>query len=216
MADALDVSSLHNTHQPNEEGKVLADSPPPEIIEEDGTVLLILPSSAGEIRAERESVEPTSHSPAEPCASTTPPDQTEDQHCPALYDGLVWMEEIELLRDEAHPPKTSLDVAIAVCNIPGNPSWQSKSTSQWHRASVGRGRGGTAIRRSLAENLEDLSYRPDAMRRLRRRDQVEGQGYLWAVYVRIERDCADGRAILLWWKASDPGEFKMGSAEYWE
>eukprot|EP00965_Chrysotila_dentata_P197967 6178519-Pleurochrysis_carterae.AAC.2 len=80
---------------------------------------------------------------------------------------------MELLRDEARPPETSLDVTVAVCNIPGDPLWQTKSTSQWHRASIGRGRGGTAIRRSVAEILEDLFYRPDAVRRHRRRDQVE-------------------------------------------
>eukprot|EP00965_Chrysotila_dentata_P068010 2249657-Pleurochrysis_carterae.AAC.2 len=164
-------------------------------VEQDGIAVLILSPSASEGQAEKESVEPTPHSPAGPCASTTPPDRTEDEHCPALYDGPVWIEEMELLR-EAHPPETSLDVTIAVCNIPGNPSWQSKSTSQWHRASVGRGRGGTVIRRSMAEKLDDLSYQPDAVRRLRSRDQAEGEGYPCQVYVRIEWDCMGGRAIL--------------------
>eukprot|EP00965_Chrysotila_dentata_P023493 778740-Pleurochrysis_carterae.AAC.3 len=40
----------------------------------------------------------------------------------------------------------------------GQPSWQNKSTAQHHRAGVHSGRAGTAIRRSLAENLEDLLY----------------------------------------------------------
>eukprot|EP00965_Chrysotila_dentata_P069810 2306290-Pleurochrysis_carterae.AAC.1 len=119
-----------------------ADLPLPEVyirvalvVEEDGTAVPILSPSASESRAEKESVEPTPHSPAEPSAFATPPGRAEDEYCPCLYDGSVWVEEMELLRDEAHPPETSLDVTLAVRNIPGNPSWQSKSTSQWHRAS---------------------------------------------------------------------------------
>eukprot|EP00965_Chrysotila_dentata_P053497 1775440-Pleurochrysis_carterae.AAC.4 len=73
MADALDVSFPRGARQSNEKEKVLADPPPPEMyvkvalsVEEDGTALLILSSSESEGRAEKESVESTPHSPAEP------------------------------------------------------------------------------------------------------------------------------------------------------
>eukprot|EP00965_Chrysotila_dentata_P212654 6187166-Pleurochrysis_carterae.AAC.3 len=52
-----------------------------------------------------------------------------DNHCPALYDGPAWIENTELLHDDAQPPETSLDVTIAVRNRAGNPFWQSKSTA---------------------------------------------------------------------------------------
>eukprot|EP00965_Chrysotila_dentata_P149185 4927061-Pleurochrysis_carterae.AAC.1 len=185
--EEAEVAGSETTPDLDEMKEACAELPWPEVyirvalaVEEDGTAVLIISPSAIEGRAESESVESTPHSLA----------------APPLYDGPVWIEEMELLRDEAHLPETSLDVTIAVRNLPGNPLWQSKSTSQWRRANVGRGRGGTAIRRSVAENFDDLFYRPDAVRRLRRRDQVEGEGYLWAVYVRIEWNCMDGGAIL--------------------
>eukprot|EP00965_Chrysotila_dentata_P254862 6212019-Pleurochrysis_carterae.AAC.1 len=97
-------------------------------VEEDGTALLILSSSASEDRAEKESVEFTRHSPAKPFPPTTSPDRADDEPCAALYDGPFWIEEMELFLDEARIPEKSLDVTVAVCNIPGNLSWQPKST----------------------------------------------------------------------------------------
>eukprot|EP00965_Chrysotila_dentata_P081975 2705171-Pleurochrysis_carterae.AAC.1 len=73
MADALDVSSPLDACQSDKKEKVFADPPLPEMyvkvalaVEEDGTAVLILSSSASEGRAEKESVESTPHSPAEP------------------------------------------------------------------------------------------------------------------------------------------------------
>eukprot|EP00965_Chrysotila_dentata_P058235 1930844-Pleurochrysis_carterae.AAC.1 len=77
------------------------------------SVLIILPPAI-ESRAERESVESTPHSPAEPSALKTSPGGADDEHCSALYAEPVWIKEMELLRDAAHPPETSLDVTIAV------------------------------------------------------------------------------------------------------
>eukprot|EP00965_Chrysotila_dentata_P194512 6176411-Pleurochrysis_carterae.AAC.1 len=66
MADAFDVLSPHDARQSDEKEKVPADPPLQEMyvkvalaVEEDGTVVLILSSSASEGRAEKESVEST-------------------------------------------------------------------------------------------------------------------------------------------------------------
>eukprot|EP00965_Chrysotila_dentata_P247093 6207544-Pleurochrysis_carterae.AAC.1 len=89
----------------------------------------------------RESVESTPQLSAEPSALATSQGQANDEYCSALDNGPVCIKKMELLRDEAHPPKTSFDVTIAVRNlVPGNASWQSKFAAQHHRASVGRGR----------------------------------------------------------------------------
>eukprot|EP00965_Chrysotila_dentata_P200609 6180068-Pleurochrysis_carterae.AAC.3 len=172
MANALDVSSTQDACQSNEKGKVLTDPPLPALyvkvalaVEEDGTAVLIVSPLAVEGQTERKSVDTPLPS-AEPPPSTTSPGQTDNEPCAALHEGTVWIEEIELLRAMRLTPLRI-----------------TKSTSQRHWASVGKGRGGTTIRRSVAENLEDLSYRPDAARRLRRRDQADGEGYPCQVYV---------------------------------
>eukprot|EP00965_Chrysotila_dentata_P015776 522095-Pleurochrysis_carterae.AAC.1 len=73
MADAFDMSFLHEAHRSSEKEKVFANPPLPETyakvtlaVEEDGTTRLILSSSTSEGRAEKESVEFTPHSPTEP------------------------------------------------------------------------------------------------------------------------------------------------------
>eukprot|EP00965_Chrysotila_dentata_P060093 1993135-Pleurochrysis_carterae.AAC.1 len=73
MAAVVDVSRSQDDRKSDEKGKVFADPPPPEpyvevtlAVEEDGKALLILSSSTSKGRAEKESVEFTPHSPAEP------------------------------------------------------------------------------------------------------------------------------------------------------
>eukprot|EP00965_Chrysotila_dentata_P197966 6178519-Pleurochrysis_carterae.AAC.1 len=82
MADVLDVAFPHDARQSNEMEKVLVDPPPLEMyvrvalaVEKDGTALvLISASSTSQHRDEKESVESTPRSPAEPLPPTTSPD----------------------------------------------------------------------------------------------------------------------------------------------
>eukprot|EP00965_Chrysotila_dentata_P116905 3863987-Pleurochrysis_carterae.AAC.1 len=73
MAAVLDVSRSQDGRRSDEKGEALVDPPPPETyievtlaVEENGRALLILSSSTKEGWAEKESVEFTPHSPAEP------------------------------------------------------------------------------------------------------------------------------------------------------
>eukprot|EP00965_Chrysotila_dentata_P075339 2488253-Pleurochrysis_carterae.AAC.1 len=73
MAAVLDVSRSQDGRRSDEEGEAFVDPPQPETyvevtlaVEENGRALLILSSSMTEGRAGKESVEFTSHSPAEP------------------------------------------------------------------------------------------------------------------------------------------------------
>eukprot|EP00965_Chrysotila_dentata_P117710 3889459-Pleurochrysis_carterae.AAC.1 len=133
-----EVMESETTPDSDEMKEACVDHPLPKVyirvalaVEEDGAAVLIISPPAIESRAERESDESTSHSPAEPSALTTLPGRADDEHCSALYGGPVWIEEMELLRDKAHPPETSFGVTIiGVHNLPGNPLWQSKSTAR--------------------------------------------------------------------------------------
>eukprot|EP00965_Chrysotila_dentata_P012109 397017-Pleurochrysis_carterae.AAC.2 len=49
----------------------------------------------------------------EPSIFTTSKDRVGDSSRSAMYDGPVWIEELELLRYETHPPKTSLQASWA-------------------------------------------------------------------------------------------------------
>eukprot|EP00965_Chrysotila_dentata_P180205 5949825-Pleurochrysis_carterae.AAC.1 len=72
----------------------------------------------------------------------------------------------------------------SVCKRPRNPSWQSKSTAQHHRARLDRCRGDagdTTIRRWVNENLEDLGYRPDAVMHIQRRNHSWDEDIPWTV-----------------------------------
>eukprot|EP00965_Chrysotila_dentata_P198314 6178711-Pleurochrysis_carterae.AAC.1 len=148
-------AKLRRMH-PDEMNEARLDPTLPEVyvrvalaVEEDGTAVLIISPPAIEGRAERESVEPTLHSPAQPSAFTTPPDRADDEHAPPCSTG-------------ATNPHRNTAVPV----------------------SAGAEEGPRTADRFVAENLEDLvSTGCGWETQTRRRDQVEGEGYPWAVRV---------------------------------